>query len=378
MAPTLETKACLACAKSKRKCGKQVPSCDRCSIRQADCKYPPSRPTCWVVSDYMNTPSTAPTRTKGSQGPQPPLTSSWHSVTITDLQSAWFLTPDTWVISPVHTSDFIAMFLPPSAPFLQRSIKHLHLSITDWVAKGRSALIHSQLYADNLPRPIQDAYTTLSTYLTRTPQTDHIVQRIIASRLDQLTHDAPPTSLRAHIARVHALLVYLTLGLFSPSPTLRAHSSTHLPLLTSWSAAMLTTAAHAAATGTLLPPAPACPATALWHAWILAETVRRTWMLASSVKAVYCMMADGGLQCAGGLMFTTRSGVWDAVSAWEWMGVCAAGDVGFMEAGQTQRLLWERRPEEVDCFGRFMLEATFGAESMVKWGVKIEELDDIH
>ncbi|KAK0719147.1 hypothetical protein B0H67DRAFT_642530 [Lasiosphaeris hirsuta] len=373
MTPTLETKACVACARSKRKCGKQVPSCDRCSARRVDCAYPASRPTCWVVSGFLETSTTTH---KNSPGGAPP--SPRYSITLTDLQTAWFLTPETWVVTPVHTSDFIDMFLPPAAPFLQRSIKHVQVSLTNWATKGSSALIHAQLYTTTFPRPIQDAYTTLSTYLTRTPQTDSLVQRIMASRLDQLAEDTPPTTLLAHIARVHALLVYLTLGLFSPSPALRSLTAHHLPLLTSWSAAMLATAADAAAAGTLLPAAPACPATALWHAWILAETVRRTWMLAASVRAIYFMMTDGGLRCAGGLMFTTRSGVWDAASAWEWMGVCAAGDVGFMEAGQTQRLLWERRPEEVDCFGRFMLEATYGAESMVKWGVKIEELDDIH
>jgi hypothetical protein len=83
------------------------------------------------------------------------------------------------------------------------------------------------------------------------------------------------------------------------------------------------------------------------------------------------MLQDGQLHCGGGLMFTTGEGVWDASSAWAWTKLCAEKDVGFMEHAQTKRLFGERRPDEVDAFGKLMLEATYGAERMESWRVRL-------
>src|ERR1700712_3641248 len=38
-----ESNACSACARSKRKCGRQMPSCARCADKGKSCVYPPSR-----------------------------------------------------------------------------------------------------------------------------------------------------------------------------------------------------------------------------------------------------------------------------------------------------------------------------------------------
>ncbi|PSR97791.1 hypothetical protein BD289DRAFT_425176 [Coniella lustricola] len=43
-----EVKACVSCAKSKRKCGKERPRCHRCETRDLECQYPPPRPSSFV------------------------------------------------------------------------------------------------------------------------------------------------------------------------------------------------------------------------------------------------------------------------------------------------------------------------------------------
>ena len=250
----------------------------------------------------------------------------------------------------------------------------------------------------------------------------------------------------AHIARVHALLILVVIGLFDGDIRLRHVAETHLATLTAWSFAMLESARRAARNGELLmgnlmgardggdggasrpsryrggtssseeeqfgsgsgprygsesryrngdmgyrqlgetshrrdprpDPYPSQSTTkkseveALWQAFILSETVRRTWIVCTAVRGSYRMLQDGQLHCGGGIMFTTREGVWDASSAWAWTKLCAEKDVGFMEHAQTKRLFGERRPDEVDAFGKLMLEATYGSERMESWVVSVE------
>jgi len=70
-------------------------------------------------------------------------------------------------------------------------------------------------------------------------------------------------------------------------------------------------------------------------------------------------------------MHTTTEGVWDAPSVWAWAKLCIEKDVGFMEQAQTKRLFGERKPDEVDAFGKLMLGATYGSERMESWAMSI-------
>src|ERR1044071_7423281 len=131
MTTLFEKKSCAACAKSKRKCGRQTPSCARCQARGLPCTYPASKPTCWVVSSYMppdQLSNTAPTTPilYSSEVPtsEPPLPSAalpasplfaspyplldpspFAPLTLTDDQLPWFLTPQTWTIHPIPHED---------------------------------------------------------------------------------------------------------------------------------------------------------------------------------------------------------------------------------------------------------------------------------
>ncbi|THC94936.1 hypothetical protein EYZ11_005575 [Aspergillus tanneri] len=53
----------------------------------------------------------------------------------------------------------------------------------------------------------------------------------------------------------------------------------------------------------------------LWHAWILAESVRRTWLVAQMLHAIYVTMQHPVADCPGGITFTVRRGAWEASSA---------------------------------------------------------------
>lgn len=68
-----------------------------------------------------------------------------------------------------------------------------------------------------------------------------------------------------------------------------------------------------------------------WHDWILAESVRRTWIVAVYTLSVYRALRGESVQCSGRIAFTMRSGLWDAKSATAWAGIVAARDALFTE-----------------------------------------------
>ncbi|KAK5651260.1 hypothetical protein OQA88_12668 [Cercophora sp. LCS_1] len=322
----------------------------------------------------------------GVRPPSPVVAPSPGTLTLQDLQTAWFLTPDTWVVRQVPAAAAASVVERRNSPLLERFARQMQALITDWAAKGSSPLFHSRFYRRRLPRCAQDAFTALTAYLAKAPKTENMVMRIMGERLEQLVADySDPSRLDAfeHVARVHAMLVYITLGLFDGDIRLRHLAEIHLETLAVWRVEMLDSARAAAESGQLLVGGlldgrdrePTTQVEAFWHAWILAESVRRTWFIACGTQTCYSMLREGKLRCAGGLMLTTRVGVWDAKTAWAWTKLCAEQDVGFVTQAQIGRLFDETKPEEVDEFGKFLLEAMYGVEQLETWGVRVESLE---
>jgi hypothetical protein len=189
-----------------------------------------------------------------------------------------------------------------------------------------------------------------------------------------------------HIARVHALLVYQFLGLYDGDIRLRHLSETYIPVLNRWMREMVQHISQAACLGGSVISATYEQTAAgfsqfcipqdenlLWYAWIVAESVRRTWVIGSGVQVIFLVLQQGvAVPCQGGMMFTTRQGVWEAQSAVAWEKLCSEGPVGLMQAADADRLFTEAAVEDVNEFTKAVLEITFGKESMERWGAQME------
>lgn len=116
MARVLETKACTACGKARRRCGKQTPQCLRCKTRGIDCRYPPSKPSQFVkvICTDDETPTVTP-ESSACSALQTAASSPVHVDTtlsssldifnlppipleIDQLASSWFSSQPTWLI----------------------------------------------------------------------------------------------------------------------------------------------------------------------------------------------------------------------------------------------------------------------------------------
>lgn len=392
MSMVLHTTACSACALSKRKCGKQKPQCIRCRRRGIDCRYPVGRPSNFVLTDHLGEtisehvlefPVIEPEGRAISLAGSPALSLPPEvSTTVTDQSaSLWFTSPSTWEIRqpPRATRTMI------STIDLTRFMNQVHVWLAQWVSDGSNPFIHHRLYRSRFPRAIQDAYTSLSCYIHRTPKNDRAIFQIIEDRATDLVKqdmtsigDDPLEGL----ARVQALLIYQLIGLYDGNIRLRYVAEGHIDILHKWMRQLVQHASQAACLGSsvLFPPDDNEAASSLaissvlcndllWYSWLLAESIRRTWLVVSGVQGIYLLIRERTAQCLGGMMVTTRRGFWEAESAVVWEKQCSGTWAGLMHLNDAEKLFADVPPDDINDFTNSILECAFGVEQMERWGI---------
>lgn len=314
-------------------------------------------------------------------GPVPPISSRQCL--------AWFLNAESWKVDHQEASLSTSF----CSSFLKIYVTHLQDWLGQWATTGSNPFIHAHLYAARFPDNLQIAFTTLTTYRNRTKQNAEIVLKIIedqASKLVESSSDgilsgnnnssnpaSHELSLLDQCARLHALIVYQTISLFDGDIRARHLAESRLPLLSRWAQQLLDSARekfsstpHVLDMTTALYFGPMDSQEHPWYLWILTESIRRTWLTAGGLEAIYSMLQRGWHPCPGGVMFTTRKGIWDASSALAWEASCMVGapeGVGFIHRFETDKLFSTRTPDDVDDFTRLMMEITYGVERMEKW-----------
>ncbi|CAM1507638.1 Fc.00g072790.m01.CDS01 [Cosmosporella sp. VM-42] len=400
-------KACDACKSSKRKCTKQLPQCRRCEARGLSCLYQ-SRPRMIVyqadgdagnLSRLQNTHNDQEAL-QYAQGSGPstfepiavdpqlefllPLPRPSTCPSLDDLRGAWFLTPDAWKIAPIDTSNLT----PISITAVHRYLDKAKDWLKDWIETKSNPFIHAELYGKSMPGCVQDAFMVLSTYLSRTDKTEELIHRLIEEKADQLvasqTSEEVPNDTLDNIGRVQSLLIYSIIRLFDGDIRQRHFAERHLPILYDWTKQMLLHASNATGNDTLLVHNAltnytpelntefvtlhqVSPEQLLWHAWILSESIRRTWCLSMIIQAGYELLKTSAGPCHGGILVTTRKGVWEAETAFAWTNICAEKSVGFVHRNDTEMIMAERTMDEVDDFTLALMELDFGPEKMARW-----------
>jgi hypothetical protein len=391
--PAIWRRACTSCTNAKRKCSKELPLCRRCNQRDLQCLYPPARafdanppPTEGIIGSNGAFPSVS---ALGSQlaselrqdSESAIMTAA--SVPLRVLQSTqeqmhltsapWFLAHDSWEIA----------HLPPQSPpelFSEETLNSYVAMVQDWlriwVLDDHCPFIHRYLYRVNMPRCVQDAYSTISVYLYKTPATESTVRRIVEQRLHQLMEemavnsalDLGFTTLVEHLARVQALLVLLVICLFDGNIRLRAQGELHLATLLVWNNRMWQQFTEEMQSDLTLEP---------WRQWIFGESLRRTWLTISIINSVYMHMTQGFSSCPGGVYCTFGNNLWDATSYHDWQKGCESERKRlFMQSLDVNELFLREEPDAVDTFGRAIILISLGIDKFQQWMVKRNMLAD--
>ncbi|KAK7751730.1 hypothetical protein SLS62_006391 [Diatrype stigma] len=236
-------RACLACARSKRQCTKQVPTCRRCARKGICCKYAPARRATGepaassaaanTVGKYDGTlaaagdsasllpmdtaaattaatsdpayslpmithvgfddqalppPPTPPQPLGAAPSSRPPDTSMTTTAT---TDTSWFLSPETWITDHAVPYDAPTTFDDGHLRHFLADVQKWH---RQWVTEGHSPLHHARLYRyqqTSMPRCVQDAYTALAALHAAKPGSpaEALARQLIDDRVTQLLQE---------------------------------------------------------------------------------------------------------------------------------------------------------------------------------------------
>ncbi|KAI1470259.1 uncharacterized protein F4812DRAFT_258547 [Daldinia caldariorum] len=418
-------RACVGCTKSKRQCTKTVPACRRCATRGIPCIYLPARQgnnrqiDAGTDLDVAAAMSSAPAGgsanllpmishgnadgigsgdidcyplqltqsdlvadmvSRAACGPQP-STGDNSSVVSTGL---WFLAPESWVTDRGTCPDMTVVTYEPA---LQRFIGSVQDWLRRWVTDGGSPLHHHHLYREKMPRCVQDAHSAVALYHMTTcsnAETRARTARVIEDRVTQLLADqALDDTLRTgegmdifdHICRVQSLLTYQTIRLLDGDIRMRTQAEALIPTLFLWTQQLLDSTKNSLTQPArfLADIAASCPAAAssddvvLWSAWILVESTRRTWLIATYLQETYLYMKRGWGECPGRVPNTMHSRLWEATSAYAWSKACREADTVLISTQRADKLLYEMKFEDVDEFSLLIMEIRYGTEEIERW-----------
>lgn len=414
MPPSHGRKACVACAECKRKCGKELPSCNRCLDRGVHCIYPlPVRrqqkrigtaisqfaalqhlSDATVLANSVNFGSWSSVQDIASDNgisasvvPYLPTNGLFDddfvaTATALDqshvpsLPSPWFLQDETWNLeSSSHTPACVTII--QLEPFIDAVGEMLRC----WVTSGHNSFIHWRLYRLGMPTCLQDAFTTFATYTGRSVRTRETILQIVENRLFALTNQTPSAfrgseAIRDQLARVQAMFVYEFIGLFDGSVRLRSAAQQRLPTLRRWTTRMweVTKMFQLTKEGEPEPHWAASEldrdyhaSSASWELWLLTESVRRTHLVVDTVANIYEIMAKGYADCTGAAMFTGRRGLWEAESAKTWFKLCDKQSPLLVSALQPDSLISKYAATEFDSFAILYWTFIVGPDKIQWW-----------
>ncbi|KAM0551237.1 hypothetical protein ACHAPJ_008582 [Fusarium lateritium] len=283
-------------------------------------------------------------------------------------------------------------------------IRGIHAFFTEWITDSHSPFIHGQLYADlGYPPAIQDAFTCITLHNAKTPANEIVVDQMLASKVSLLlesystssaqnNQDAnahPTLDTREHLSRTQALYVHMVLALFSPSIGVRANAEQHIQTLLTWTRQLWEAALRdpdichhghgeendSSATDIGLVDAlfDGDPLPRLWRSWVLSESIRRIWLLATSTMGVYLTLRQKWAECHGGIYLTARKDFWDAKSASSWAVACRNADPWFVCSLECERLFSNAKAADVDSMLINLFTIMWGVERVESWIARTTE-----
>jgi hypothetical protein len=280
---------------------------------------------------------------------------------------------------------------------MKQQMSTLNRWFEEWTERGGNPFIHERLYRTRLPDCLQDAYMALTCYIHKTEANKQTALRIIEDRAQQLiaavaSHDDDDININNNgnaesceldiLSRVHALLVYQFIGLYDGDIRLRHVCEGHMPVLDAWCYRLVQYTAYplgltdgsyssaAQSAGHFEHAAGLSLGDKCWMSWILAESIQRTWIIATAIHHFYAMSKDlQPMNCphTAEMVFTSREGLWSARSAAKWEGIVSGVDVGFTRLAGCEKLFTDFHPSNVDEFAKMILRSRFGSDSVERW-----------
>lgn len=422
-------KSCEPCAAAKRKCDKQLPECRRCIDKEINCQYTQRKKrTRYDVEHAISHDEVAIDKVGGiDESLQLGEISNWdwgvrNSAVFTENANLVFNIDDSlpidlpelddpaasvdWAISEPITEDNRPWYLRKETWTLQHherdpncvvSINYDPLvlevegMLREWSAKGHNDFIHRNLWDGGMPECVQDAFTMLTARFHCKQNMKTAVLQIADERSDKLIQQGMITpghqNLLGHLARIQALFAHVFVRLFDGSVRLRVAAEKQLPVLQTWLAEMLDCARcidsidddcavdqHSTQQMSIDFNHEFEAATRQWKEWLVAESIRRTHVIVTTIVNTYRCMLTGWAECTGTAMLSARRGLWQAPSAARWSEIMAAKSPLLISTMTPSPLIAQYSADDFDDLIQMLWKYIVGPEKIQCWVERGEKL----
>ncbi|GAB7341554.1 hypothetical protein MBLNU457_7766t1 [Dothideomycetes sp. NU457] len=256
----------------------------------------------------------------GDLDTQPTTADTTSELALNTEKTLWFLGSDSWVLSqPEALPSCLAM------TDLEAIFETFMSMLKCWSESGSNDFIHPMLYKHGMPPALQDAFVIFASYTAASKAMKSTVLQIADERANHLVQQQSYTveegldNIRIHLARLHALFVLIFIRLFDGSVRFRASAERQLGTLQTWLRELREIASsyngHGGSTIAQVP-------TAVWLAWTVIESTRRTLLVVQTTANIYRCMTVGHATCPGAVMITARRGLFDAATSAKWFDAC--------------------------------------------------------
>lgn len=324
---SLRRKSCNGCFKGRRKCNLAYPTCDTCQKTKKICRYvyPPSSPP------RSDNDSTASDSSIAQLAINDDTFESLMSV-LNDSTMDYISTGDiSGLFEPLSQlpdpGSASSLMIPEPPPSLLESIGRFVGSLGEaqpiqgstqswqWVIdelkhflpelaqKGQTIFIHRDLYRHSMPQAIRTSLGVCSMSCMLSETNRDMLFRIIDAEALGLLQPRNPTTLIDDLAILQALVIYQMIRLFYGDITQR--------MLAEQQQDILMTSALKLVVRLQSEPSKAR------HAWIIAESIRRTAIIVYMLYGVNSVFRDGvciGLHTLVKLPLSTTLSDWDSPS----------------------------------------------------------------
>ncbi|OQD81136.1 hypothetical protein PENANT_c029G07574 [Penicillium antarcticum] len=241
------------------------------------------------------------------------------------------------------------------------------------VTETQTPWCHRQLYKNNLPKEMQDAFTCCSLYITKNEINAPVLMSIFDSRINDLLSSPPPTTPLELLARIHALILYLIMRLFDGDTRSQPSSQCLFDALEISVQSIL---------GSIYLPHPSEPLELLplsmdsvmnfWDSWIFQESARRTVMMVFYFISIHNFVqgrphpiCDGRLGLE--LAWYQSAHLWNAQSAFDFAVAWTENLHFIVYNADFSGLLQDAKPDDVDLFGRMLIVTKLGIDETKAW-----------
>lgn len=290
-------KACEACVRCKRRCDMKQP-CTRCTRRHVECHYPN------VTTSDDSSPAPSP-RLDWSGS-----TAAEELTLINGVDRDYFMAFDASM--PLYDTLATIVSFKISQPALRFCEHRLRSCSSTLVKTGATPFIKLSTSAHLDSSPIQEAFSAAASYVSRNPQNEELVSRLLIAKTRDLLR-APHWSFDEHLANAQALLLLRIILLFDGDVQMSVVAEATSELVQDRIMSLLQRKED---------EAPVSLATSAWTKWTFYESVRRTYLMYVFVEAIFAHIKQGYCELVpllSTLPLAVEGSLWTAKTEQEWL-----------------------------------------------------------